>query len=99
MAENLKTLDINQFPKATEIKDDDNLLLIRPNANGKVSPMRVDGNLIPKASDVAIMQSEIETLRNKLSMLGDAYVGFARVSGDTDPAPSEEFIYGNRKLV
>lgn len=99
MAENLKTLDINQFPKATEIKDNDTLLIIRPSANGRVKPMRVDGNLVPKATDVATMKSEIETLRNKLSMLGDAYVGFARVSGDVDPAPSEEFIYGNRKLV
>ena len=53
MTENLKTLDINQFPKATEIKDDDTLLLIRPSANGKVKPMRVDGNLIPKVTDVA----------------------------------------------
>lgn len=59
MAENLKTLDINQFPKATEIKDDDNLLLIRPNANGKVSPMRVDGNLVPKASDVLLAEDTI----------------------------------------
>ena len=56
MAENLKTLDINQFPKATEIKDDDTLLLIRPSANGKVKPMRVDGNLISKVTDVARMK-------------------------------------------
>ena len=59
MAENLKTLDINQFPKATEIKDDDTLLLIRPSANGKVKPMRVDGNLIPKVTDVARMKQSL----------------------------------------
>ena len=59
MTENLKTLDINQFPKATEIKDDDTLLLIRPSANGKVKPMRVDGNLIPKVTDVARMKQSL----------------------------------------
>ena len=59
MTENLKTLDINQFPKATEIKDDDTLLLIRPSANGKVKPMRVDGNLISKVTDVARMKQSL----------------------------------------
>ena len=59
MTENLKTLDINQFPKATEIKDNDTLLLIRPNANGKVKPMRIDGNLISKVTDVARMKQSL----------------------------------------
>ena len=62
MAENLKTLDINQFPKATEIKDDDTLLLIRPSANGKVKPMRIDGNLIPNASDLDAKANKSDVL-------------------------------------
>lgn len=62
MAENLKTLDINQFPKATEIKDDDTLLLIRPSANGKVKPMRVDGNLVPNAADLATKANASDVL-------------------------------------
>lgn len=40
-----------------------------------------------------------ETLRKKMSLFGDAFAGFARVSGDGDPKPSDEYIYGNRKLV
>lgn len=27
------------------------------------------------------------------------FVGFARVSGDADPTPSDEFVYGNRELL
>ena len=40
-----------------------------------------------------------ESLRKKMSLFGDAFAGFARVSGDGDPKPSDEYIYGNRKLV
>lgn len=40
-----------------------------------------------------------ESLRKKMSLFGDAFAGFARVSGDGDPKPSDENIYGNRKLV
>lgn len=40
-----------------------------------------------------------EILRKKMALFGDAFAGFARVSGDADPKPSDEFIYGNRKLV
>lgn len=40
-----------------------------------------------------------ESLRKKISLFGDAFAGFARVSGDGDPKPSDEYIYGNRKLV
>ena len=71
MAENLKTFDINQFPKATEIKDDDTLLLIRPSANGKVKPMRVDGNLVPKASDVLLAEDNELNREIALEILGE----------------------------
>ena len=40
-----------------------------------------------------------EELRKKVSLMGDAFVGFARISGDMDPKPSDDYIYGNRKLV
>lgn len=74
MAENLKTLDINQFPKATEIKDDDTLLLIRPSANGKVKPMRIDGNLVPKASDLATKAnvSDVLLAEDTAALVADA---------------------------
>lgn len=38
-------------------------------------------------------------LRKKVSLMGDAFVGFARISGDMDPKPADDYIYGNRKLV
>ena len=40
-----------------------------------------------------------EELRKKVSLMGDAFVGFARISGDMDPKPVDDYIYGNRKLV
>lgn len=40
-----------------------------------------------------------EELRKKVSLMGDAFVGFARISGDMDPKPADDYIYGNRKLV
>lgn len=43
--------------------------------------------------------SDIAALRTRMDLFGDAMVGFARVSGDTDPAPSQTFIYGSRQLV
>lgn len=43
--------------------------------------------------------SDIAALRTRMDLFGDAMVGFARVSGDTDPAPSQTFIYGTRQLV
>ena len=40
-----------------------------------------------------------ETLQKKLNMFGDAFVGFARISGDNDPKPSPDYVYGTRKLI
>lgn len=43
--------------------------------------------------------AEIAGVQKRLDMFGDAYVGFARVSGDADPKPSQTYIYGTRQLV
>lgn len=40
-----------------------------------------------------------ETLQKKLNMFGDAFVGFARISGDNDPKPSPDYVYGTRKQI
>lgn len=48
---------------------------------------------------VAQNAAEIAGVQKRLDMFGDAFVGFARVSGDADPKPSAEYIYGTRKLV
>ncbi len=48
---------------------------------------------------VAQNAADISGVQKRLDMFGDAFVGFARVSGDADPKPSAEYIYGTRKLV
>lgn len=48
---------------------------------------------------VAQNAAEIAGVQKRLDMFGDAFVGFARVSGDADPKPSAEYIYGTRKLL
>lgn len=40
-----------------------------------------------------------ETLQKRLNMFGDAFVGFARISGDNDPKPSADYVYGTRKQI
>lgn len=40
-----------------------------------------------------------ETLQKRLNMFGDAFVGFARISGDNDPKPSADYAYGTRKQI
>lgn len=40
-----------------------------------------------------------ETLQKKINMFGDAFVGFARISGDNDPKPSPDYVYGTRKQI
>lgn len=40
-----------------------------------------------------------ETLQKRLNMFGDAFVGFARISGDNDPKPSPDYVYGTRKQI
>ena len=40
-----------------------------------------------------------ETLQKRLNMFGDAFVGFARISGDNDPKPSSDYVYGTRKQI
>lgn len=44
-------------------------------------------------------EADIAYLWQRLDMFGDAFVGFARVSGDADPKPGKNLIYGDRKLV
>ena len=48
---------------------------------------------------VAQNAADISGVQKRLDMFGDAFVGFARVSGDADPKPSADYIYGTRKLV
>ena len=48
---------------------------------------------------VAQNAADIAGVQKRLDMFGDAFVGFARVSGDADPKPSADYIYGTRKLV
>ena len=51
------------------------------------------------AQQVAQNVSDIAALHTRMDLFGDAMVGFARVSGDADPAPSDTFVYGSRQLV
>ena len=48
---------------------------------------------------VAQNAADIADVQKRLDLFGDAFVGFARVSGDADPQPSQPFIYGTRQLV
>lgn len=70
----------------------------------------VDGNATQPGADNAswrmwVDKGPINDSVSKIKALMDAfgetngYVGFARVSGDADPKPSEAFIYGTRQLV
>ena len=51
------------------------------------------------AKQVKQNTADIAGVQKRLDMFGDAYVGFARVSGDADPKPSQTYIYGTRQLV
>lgn len=51
------------------------------------------------AKQVEKNTGDINAISKRLDLFGDAFVGFARVSGDADPKPSETFVYGNRQLV
>ncbi len=51
------------------------------------------------AKQVKQNTADIAGVQKLLDMFGDVYVGFARVSGDADPKPSQTYIYGTRQLV
>ena len=51
------------------------------------------------AQQVTQNASDIVSLRKRMDLFGDAMVGFARVSGDADPKPIPEFVYGDRNLI
>lgn len=51
------------------------------------------------AKQVKQNTADIAGVQKRLDMFGDAYVGFARVSGDADPKPSQTYIYGTRQQV
>lgn len=51
MEEKLQSIDITQLPKASEVKSDDIMLLVRKNADGTVTPMKVDGSVLPSGGN------------------------------------------------
>ena len=51
MVEKLQSIDITQLPKASEVKSNDIMLLVRKNADGTVTPMKVDGSVLPSGGN------------------------------------------------
>lgn len=51
MEDKLQSIDITQLPKASEVKSDDIMLLVRKNADGTVTPMKVDGSVLPSGGN------------------------------------------------
>lgn len=51
MEDKLQSIDITQLPKASEVKSNDIMLLVRKNADGTVTPMKVDGSVLPSGGN------------------------------------------------
>lgn len=51
MEDKLQSIDITQLPKASEVRSDDIMLLVRKNADGTVTPMKVDGSVLPSGGN------------------------------------------------
>lgn len=86
--------------KVNAVLGDDNVLKVtdRTGAEKSLELMSLAA-ATEMAKQVKQNTADIAGVQKRLDMFGDAYVGFARVSGDADPKPSQTYIYGTRQLV
>lgn len=86
--------------KVNAVLGDDNVLKVT-DRNGVEKSLELvsQAAATEMAKKVEQNTAEIAGVQKRLDMFGDAYVGFARVSGDADPKPSQTYIYGTRQLV
>ena len=86
--------------KVNAVLGDDNVLKVTDRTGAEKSLELVSQAAATEmAKKVEQNTAEIAGVQKRLNMFGDAFVGFARVSGDADPKPSADYIYGTRKLV
>lgn len=86
--------------KVNAVLDDDNILKVT-DRNGVEKSLELTSQAAATeiAKQVEQNTADISGVQKRLDMFGDAFVGFARVSGDADPKPSQTYIYGTRQLV
>ena len=86
--------------KVNAVLGDDNVLKVTDRTGAEKSLELVsEAAATEMAKQVEQNTAEIADVQKQLDMFGDAFVGFARVSGDVDPKPNNNNIYGDRKLV
>lgn len=86
--------------KVNAVLGDDNVLKVTDRTGAEKSLELVSQAAATEmAKQVEQNVADIAGVQKRLDMFGDAYVGFARVSGDADPKPSQTYIYGTRQLV
>lgn len=86
--------------KVNAVLGDDNVLKVT-DRNGVEKSLELVSQAAATeiAKQVEQNMADISGVQKRLDMFGDAFVGFARVSGDADPKPSQTYIYGTRQLV
>lgn len=92
MEDKLQSIDITQLPKASEVKSDDIMLLVRKNADGTVTPMKVDGSVLPSGGNGGA------STRKKIKeryVLGRAIKPFSCQMGNE----SNWYVYSSRTTV
>ena len=86
--------------KVNAVLGDDNVLKVTDRTGAEKSlELVAQAAATEMAKKVEQNAADIAGVQKRLDMFGDAYVGFARVSGDVDPKPSQTYIYGTRQLV
>lgn len=86
--------------KVNAVLGDDNVLKVTDRTGVEKSlELMSQAAATEMAKQVKQNTADIAGVQKRLDMFGDAYVGFARVSGDADPKPSQTYIYGTRQLV
>lgn len=86
--------------KVNAVLGDDNVLKVTDRTGVEKSlELMSQAAATEMAKKVEQNTADIAGVQKRLDMFGDAYVGFARVSGDADPKPSQTYIYGTRQLV
>ena len=86
--------------KVNAVLGDDNILKVTDRTGAEKSlELVAQAAATEMAKKVEQNAADIAGVQKRLDMFGDAYVGFARVSGDADPKPSQTYIYGTRQLV
>ena len=86
--------------KVNAVLGDDNILKVTDRTGAEKSlELVAQAAATEMAKKVEQNAADISGVQKRLDMFGDAYVGFARVSGDADPKPSQTYIYGTRQLV